>query len=215
MTEYRFATVTNPHDPTDVAIYRARLINVGHDNSWSDYFDGSTMVGFYDDGWSGRRVIDGLDPVAAEDSERAVVAYQHERWPIHQTGGDYGYSVHGLALQRAARRIALAQGYPPHVAWEADFICVPLDRGRTLYLLATGGPADQADLREEIEALNLGDIFDVEVEQYTPGGWFGGDWTPAEPGCEWWYGERAAEREFARHYPMTEFPAELLVSAQD
>ena len=79
---YRFATVTNPHNPDDVTIFRAKMINVAHENSWSDYFDGSMAVGFYDEGWNGTRVISGLDPQAEEMSERARIAYCHERYPI-------------------------------------------------------------------------------------------------------------------------------------
>lgn len=189
MSDYRFSV--SEHDGT---ITRARLYRLGDEggDSWRWYWEGDGQVAFID---GDRR--DGVYALTDnEDTERAIAAFKAER--------DYDQSG---ALDRVAVRITEQSN--------ARFICVGLDRGTDLYALAWGGDPN-GEWRDEIEAVNWGDIYRIECEEFQPGfGVAGGDWVPADEYPEEFYGEDKAMAEFARIFPLTEFPADLLVTAGD
>lgn len=190
--EWRFATVVNPHDPTDVTILRGRKYQLPSDSDhWTWYFDGDTHVAFYDEGFRGIRACTEDD----DDLHRAIMAHKMEK-----AGGKNSTG----ALDKVAQRIT---GQP-----ESRFIRVPLDRGTDLYLLAWGGDPD-GELRREVEAVWNGDIWRIEVEQFK-----GFDmrndpsWYPDDEVCEEWYGEDKADEGWVQHFPLAAFPAELLTA---
>lgn len=197
MSEYRFSTRTEGSymgEPVTV-ITRARLYRVGDDSgdSWRDYWDGDQMVAVYDD-------RDYLSPTTGSLTERVEYAMAMCRAYPNQKGQDLD-----SVLTRLARRI---EGN-----YDARFISVPIDRGVTLYALSPDGDPTGA-WRDEIEAVNWGDIYRVEVEEYK-----GLDmrndqsWYPDDDLCVEWYGEDVARAAFEKEFSLVEFPAELLVSS--
>src|SRR5690349_280198 len=104
---WRFSV--NPHDGT---ITRGRAYQLPSDwtsDAWSNYWDGDSMVGFYEEyARVGRRVLDNGN----DDNERALNAYV--------AAHNYDADPHA-ALKRLAVRLTGST--------DADFICVGLDRG--------------------------------------------------------------------------------------
>lgn len=159
-------------------------------DAWSCYWDGDWAVGFYEEYARGRRPLNDSD-----ECERAISAYQS----AHNYGGD----PHA-ALDRLAERLT---GNP-----EAQFICVGLDRGMDFYVLSWSGDPDNV-WRDEIEAVNDGDIWRIEVEEYQPGmGPDGSGWVPCDEYPEEFYGEARAMTEFEKVFPLAEFPAERVLN---
>lgn len=192
MSEYRFSTVTSPGNG-EITIYRGKVYRLPDEwttDSWSHYWDGMDTVAFYDEGYRGRRVVDGIEPV--EDAERAITALDK--------GGPE-------ALDRLAARL-----HPEPVGtysvqdWAPGYFTVPLDRGMDLYVMSWHG--DTADWRDEIEAVWNGDIWRIETEEFD-----GEQWHPADDVCEEYYGEDKAMQGFHKEFPLTEFPAEVLVGS--
>lgn len=187
MTEYRFH-VSEHGTITRGEVYRLSDWETG--DTWRHYWDSDQMVAVYDS-------RDYHSATEGEWTERA----EH----VMKMAKDYDQDV-DAAMNRLAVRLL---DNP-----EAKFIHVNVDRGVTLYALSWDGDPDRT-WAEEIDAVNNGEVYRIRTEEYTPGGWFGGDWTPADEVCEEFYGEDQAEAGFAREFPLTEFPAEMLVSAQD
>lgn len=193
MSEYRFSTVTSPGNG-EVTIYRGKLYRLPSDwtaDEWSHYWDGMDTVAFYDEGYRGRRVVEGIEPV--EDAERAITALDK--------GGPEALDV------LAARLYPCPVGTYSVQDWAPGYFTVPLDRGMDLYVLSWHGDPDNA-WRDEIEALNEGEIYRIETEVYD-----GTDWHPADDVCEQYYGEKQARAGFEREFPLDAFPAEVLVGS--
>lgn len=182
--EWRFDV--NPHDGT---ISRGRMYQLPESTeSWQFYWDGSTIAGFYDEGFRGKRI---MDTDATEDSERALAAYV--------TAANYGRDPHE-ALDAVAERIS---GDP-----DSCFISVGLNRGCDLYVHSWNGDPNN-EWRDEIEAVYNGDVWRVEVEEYDEG--WPGNWRPADEMCEEWYGEDKARAGWEKAFPLAEFPAERVI----
>jgi hypothetical protein len=191
MSEYRFSTVTTPANG-EVTIYRGkpfRLPSEWTSDEWTHYWDGDHAVGFYEEGFRGQRTLSDN-----EDSERALAAYTEAR----RHGRDEHEALDTLAVRLTGND-------------ESRFICVGLDRGRDLYVLAWGGDSDGVYARE-IEALNEGNIWRIETEVYNT---FTQSWPPADDVCEQFYGEDQMKRGFEREFPLAEFPTELFVECGD
>lgn len=191
-TDYRFSV---EHDGT---ITRARAYRLPSDwtsDTWTHYWDMDTMTAFIDGGYrDGVYAVTGCDN---DETERAIAAFKAEQDTLR--GASDG-------LDRLAKRLADNT--------DARFIHVSLDRGADLYALAWSGDPDNA-WRDEIEAVNCGDVWRIECEEFLPyvgehGAWLSSDEYPEE-----FYGEDKATSEFARIFPLTEFPAENMVSATD
>lgn len=191
MSEYRFSTVTSPgNDQT--TIYRGRLYRLPSEwttDRWSDYWDGMDTVAFYDEGYRGRRVVDGIEPV--EDAERAIAALTH--------GGPEALDTF------AARLYPRPVGYSEQ-DWAPGYFTVPLDRGCDLYVLSWHGDTDE--WRDEIEAVWHGNIWRIETEVFD-----GTEWHPADEVCDEYYGEDKAQAGFEKEFPLDAFPAEVLVGS--
>jgi hypothetical protein len=191
MSEYRFSITTTPANG-EVTLHRGkpfRLPSEWTTDSWNNYWDGDHAVGFYEEYARGRRPLGDSD-----DSERAMSAYTSAK--------NHGRDEHE-ALDTLAVRLTGNE--------EARFIVVGLDRGADLYVLAWSGDPDNT-YRDEIEALNLGDIWRIETEVYDP---FTGTWSPDDDVCEEYYGEDQMEKGFHKEFPLTEFPSEMFVTAGD
>ncbi len=179
----------------DGTITRGRVYRLPTDwssDAWSHYWEGDSQVAFYDEGFRGRRVVDGCNE---DDAARAIAALT---WGGHE------------ALDRLAVRLIGSD--------DACFTAVDLDRGTTLYALSWGG-TDTAAWRDEIEAVWNGDIYRIEVEEYHP--YMGGDgplegrWLPADEYPDEMFGEDKAQAEFEKVFPLDSFPAERLVGGTD
>lgn len=195
-TDYRFDI--SEHDGTITRARAYRLPSEWTTDEWRHYWDGVEVPAFIDEGYRGRRVLNGTN--AEEDSERAIIAYDHER--IGAPGGE------GALGRLAVRLTEQTDQREP----SARFICVGLDRGSDLYVLSWGGDPDN-EWRDEIEALNYGDIWRIECEEYRPGfGMGGSDWVTTEEYPEQFYGEDKARSEFERIFPLDAFPAEKIIS---
>jgi hypothetical protein len=189
MSEYRFMV-----DENTGTIYRAKAYRLPEDwttDAWSNYFDGD-FVGFY--------VEYGRSPSTRvlhddEDNHRAVSARTHAAIE----GADVS-----VALKKVAQRIT--------GQWDADFIHVGLDRGTDFYVMTWGPSPDWA---REIEAVNEGDIWRIEIEELLLNCGCEQHWVPADEYPEEFYGEDKATAAFASLFPLTEFPADLLVTAGD
>lgn len=195
-TDYRFTVNTEPYATTPT-ITRGRAYQLPSDwcaDSWSHYWDGTDMVAFIDGDYR-----DGIYPVKGcdnDETDRAIAAFKAEQDTL--TGSSDG-------LHRLAKRLT---DNP-----DAKFICVGLDRGTDLYALSWDGDPS-GDWAREIEAVNYGDIWRIEVEEFQPGmGMGGGDWVPCDEYSEEFYGEDKALAEFARIFEMAEFPAEMMIEA--
>jgi hypothetical protein len=189
MSEYRFCTVTTPANG-ETTIYRGKAYRLPSDwtsDSWQHYFDSDTMVGFYEEYVRGQRTL-----VDNDDSDRALAAYCSAK--------NHGADPHE-ALDRLAVRLTGNE--------DARFIVVGLDRGCDLYVLAWGGDPDNS-WRDEIEAVNNGDIWRIETEEFD-----GEQWHPADDVCEEYYGEDKAIEGFHKEFPLDAFPAEVLVGASN
>lgn len=188
---WRYATSTDSNGHTTIT--RGRPYNVGDSDTWTFYWDGMTdSVAFYDEGYRGLRVADWCDP---DEGKRATIAHSADRDFMCETG----------ALKRVAQRIT--------GNLDADFICVGLDRGIDLYVLTeTGDPS--GDWRREIENVNNGEVYRMETEEYTDL-WGPSGWQQADDWCEEWYGSDSAEKDWHEAYPLTEFPAEVMVDASN
>ncbi len=185
MSDYRYMT------NNDGTITRGRLYRLPSDwtsDAWSNYWDGNGMVGFYEEYARGQRTLHD-----DADNDRALAAYQSAK--NYDTDPD-------VALRSVARRIT--------GQWDADFICVGLDRGMDFYVLSWGGANDE--WRREIEAVSEGDIYRIECEVYLPYVGEHGCWLSEDEYPEEFYGEDKASAEFTRVFDMAEFPAERFVS---
>lgn len=186
MSEYNWR-----YDVTeDGTIYRGRVYRLGdvYGDLWQNYWDGDFTTAFtvY---WRGYPDLNGLGG-ADEDNARAIEAWKKAR--------EYGQDP-DEALNRLARRIT--------GNWESTFISVSLEHDYDLYALAWGGDPDN-EWRDEIDALNCGDVYRCEVERILPEG---GGWIEDDDVCEEWYGSDKAEAALAKMFPLDEFPAELLI----
>ena len=187
MSDYRFSTVTTPANG-ETTIYRGRLYRLPSEwttDSWSHYWDGDGMVGFYEEYARGQRML-----VDNADSERAMSAYLSAK--------NHGADEHE-ALDTLAVRLTGSE--------DSRFIVVNLDRGSDLYVLAWGGDPDNT-WRDEIEALYNGDIWRIETEVFD-----GTDWHPDDDVCDEYYGEDKARAGFEKEFPLDAFPAEVLVGS--
>lgn len=188
MSEYRF--FVNEHDGNgEPTIYRAKTVKLADDSgdSWRHYWDGDGIVAFIE----GYR--NGVTSVTSNDeTNRAVDAYAAAK----------NYSSHRPTVEGALKRVA--QRITGN--WDADFICVGLDRGYDLYALAWGGDPDRK-WAYEIEALHHGDVWRFEAQEYNV---FTESWDESD---EWdtYYGEADMMSEFLRQYPLDAFPAHLVV----
>lgn len=185
MSEYRF--FVNEHDGNgEPTIYRAKPIQLADDggDSWRYYWDGDGTVAFIEGYSRGRTAV-----TSGEDTERALNAYQ--------MGLNYDGDRDQI-LKRVAQRIT--------GNWDADFICVGLDRGSDLYALSWDGDPE-GKWADEIEALASGDVWRFEAQEYNV---FTESWDESD---EWdtYYGENHMTSEFLRQYPLAEFPAHLVV----
>lgn len=168
-------------------ITRGRIYRLDSPDEWIHYWDGVSSPAFYDEGFRGRRVVDGLDPVADADAERAIVALAK--------GGHE-------ALDTLAVRLTGND--------EACFVTVALDRGIDLYALSWDSDPDRS-WRDEIEAVYNGDVWRIEVEEYMPHVTEHGAWINADDVWDQYYGEANAEAALVEVFPETEFPAERLI----
>lgn len=204
--EWRFSV-----DENTGTITRGRLYQCGTSDDWAHYWDGSDTLAFYDEGYRGVRAIDGLD---ADDEWLARAIYAHDAVQGDQSGASASTTGHRLwrrydALDRVAVR------YTGNL--DARFLSVPLDRGTVFYMMLWSG-GDDADLcrevRDEVNAVWNNDIWRIEVEEYAPGlGYEGGDWVSADDVSEQWYGEDKGREAWGQHFPLDEFPADLLVGS--
>jgi len=189
--EWRFHIVTNPHDETDMSVYRGRKYRLPEQwtaDAWHWYWDGDSMVAFYDEGHRGLRAV-----TSGDDTDRAIAAYKAER--DGRPGADGG-------LTRTAQRI--------NENAESTFLKIALDRGTDLYVLSWDGDPD-GDLRNEVECVYHGDIWRIEVERH----FIDGSWTPDDEVPEEYHGEERAQAGFEKEFPLAEFPAEMLVEGSD
>lgn len=190
----------NDHDGNGVpTIYRARPYQLPEDysgDSWQSYWDGDGMVAFT----VGYRWLDFRQIIDSGETTRAINAYM-AAWN-HNDGRDRDIEQ---ALKRVAQRIT--------GVWDADFICVGLDRGYDLYVMTYDGDPDRT-WADEIEALYHGDVWRMEVEEYT-GDDTGLDgaylWQTSDNVCDEWYGEDKAQAAWVKDFPLDEFPAHLIV----
>lgn len=195
-TDYRYLM-----DENTGTIYRGTLRRIGDDcgEGWRNYFDGDQMVAFCD-GYA----RSGLYAVTENDDTTCAMAAYRE------SGKDEG------ALKKVAERITREWGHPTPA--DADFVRVGLDRGLDVFVLMWDATDEDTvrDYRDEIEAVWYGDVYRIEVEQYDPGmGMGGGDWSYADEVPEEWYGMRSGTDAVEREFPLSEFPAELLVEASE
>lgn len=182
----------------DGSITRGRLYQIDPSMTtdlWRNYWEGDFTVAFIDSGYSGTQVVTDDEALA----RRVADAFE-------RTGRSQRY------LDLAAQVIAAAEGAT--ASTEARFIRVGLDRGSDLYALSYDGDPTR-EWADEIEGINFGDCFRIEVEEYAPGMGPGGiDWVPTEEVCEEWHVEAKAREVFeTREFPLAEFPAELALAA--
>jgi hypothetical protein len=174
--------------PLDGTITRGRKYRLPEDYSgdmWRNYWDGDQMVAVFDNGYV-------TGPTYNDDTTRTRNAML--------MAARYDQDVDAM-LARLAPRIALGWGHP--TPWEASFIAVGIDRGVTLYALSWAGDLENT-WRDEIEAVNCGDVWRIETEE-----WDGTAWMPGEEVCAEWYGEDSAQRGFEREFPMADAPESL------
>lgn len=191
-TDYRF--FVNEHDAAPNSgvtptIYRARLVQQSPDyggDTWRYYWDGDQMCAVYDRS-------DYYSPTKDSNPEWTARAEQ-----VVRTCRDYDQDL-DAALARLAVRLF------EYDTFDARFIPVSIDRGVDLYCLSWDGDPE-GTWRDEIEAVSAGDIWQFEVEEYTGDG----KWREDDD-CEEYYGEHKAEAAFAKAYPLTEFPAHLVL----
>lgn len=193
MTEYRF--FINEHDGNGTpTILRSKPYRLGYGDEWDAYWDGSEMVAVYDSR-NYNSPTRSSNPEWTERAERVI-----------ESARQYSMDV-DKALTTLARRLF---GYneqtgEPH-APDACFIPVGLDRGVTLYCLSWAGDPDHT-YRDEVEACYHGDVWRVEVEE-----WTGDGWRQSDDVCDQWYGEDKALAAWERDFPLDAFPAEAVLA---
>lgn len=190
---YRYAVETDLNGHTTITrgrVYCLRDTGIDTSDTWRWYWDGDTVPAFtiY---WRGYPELHELSG-PTDEAERAMETWRKAR--------EYGDDETD-ALNRLARRLT--------GNWNSTFVRVSLERDFDLYALAWGGDPDN-EWRDEIEALNAGEIYRMEVQRYdtnlpSPG------WYDDDDVCEEWYGEDKAEAALAEQFPLDEFPAELLI----
>lgn len=188
-------------------ITRGRMYRLDDPDTWEHYFDGDWSEGaFYDHGWEGYQPMHDGDHTATRAISAVLLA------------NEYGSGIGATdrvdeAIDKVLRRTL--------GSWHAGYVCVGLDRGADLYvpMWDASDPEHVAVFRREIEAVNNGDVWRCEVEQYWPnvgdfdpthGGY--SNWLAADDVCDEWYGDDKAEAALAQMFPLTEFPAELVLS---
>jgi len=169
----------------DGSIYRGQIMRTGHDESWSDYWDGDGMVGFTVDWHYGSQHLTPLHK--DEANERAMTAFRLGQ------GTD--------SLDRLAPRLANNE--------DACFLHVPLDRGTDFYVLAYSGDPD-GKFRAEVEAVWNSEVYRIEEDKYLPGA---GIWREWDVTGDEHYGMSEAESAFEKEFPLAEFPAEMFVGS--
>lgn len=199
MNDYRFSIDENTGTITRARAYR--LPSEWTSDEWGHYF-GEDTVAFYDEGYRGLRAYEGEWGTDTEGCDRAMVAYSTEQDNLPRSEG---------AMKRLAVRLT---GQTDQRDPAADFIRVGLDRGVDFYVLTYNGDPDRSFARE-IEAVNEGDIWRIECEEFLPYIGEHGAWLSSDDYPEQFYGEDKALTEFARVFGLTEFPAETLVTAGD
>lgn len=173
----------------DGAVYRSRIWQTDDaSDEWQHYWDGGEHVAFYDEYARGQHIPEWAEPI---ESGRALTAHLSEKRGERGSEG---------ALDRLAERLT---GQP-----ESRFIMVGMDRGRDLFVLAWGGDRNN-EWRDEIEALNNGDVWYMEVQSFDPET---GEWEDEDMPCENWFGEDKATQAWENEYPLAEFPAEHVLT---
>lgn len=195
MSNYRYAV------DADGTITRGEIVRIGDSDTWRNYWDADGMVGFT----VTYRGSAGLEfSMLAEDSdnERAVAAWNSERTGERGSEG---------ALDRLAVRIG--QGGTEDMA-ASCFMTISLERDMDLVVLSWSG--DNSEWRNEIEAVWHGEVYRIVADkQISTVNGYDPLWLEDESDCEWYYGEDKADEELVKQFPLDEYPAEVLVSAED
>jgi hypothetical protein len=196
----------------DGTIFRGRGYELSDYDHWHDGETSSCYVGFYTGNYNNRPHIlnDSKWNEHAEDSERLLEAYKAAL--NYPQPGDRAGSVQSPITRwwgndpvtRAARRVGLAG-----VVRVSPY---PGDEYMIGYWSREGATdeARAADARataNAVEAYMIGDVWRIECEEYNT---FTQKWEHADDVCEEWIGDDFDEA-FAKEFPLTEFPAELLV----
>lgn len=177
----------------DGEILRGRPYRLGdlYGDLWRNYWDGDFTTAFtiY---WRGAAGPD-LTMLAEQETGDADRAMQ--TWRLAR---EYDQDV-DAALTRLARRLT--------GNYSSRFVGVSPEYDLDMYALSWDGDPDHT-WRDEIEAVNGGDVYRMEVERYDS---FLADWSPADDMCDEWYGVDNARAAHEREFDLTEFPAELLI----
>lgn len=175
----------------DGTILRGRPYRLGdlYGDLWRNYWDGDFTTAFtiYWRGAAGP-MLDTLTEQENGDGERAMQTWRLAR--------EYDQDV-DAALTRLARRLT--------GNYSSRFVSVSLEYDYDLYALSWDGDPDHT-WRDEIETVNCGDVYRMEVERYD-----GTGWSHDDDMCDEWYGADNARIAHEREFDLTEFPAELLI----
>lgn len=195
MTEYRYTVDDHDGTITRGRVYCLRDTGCDTSDTWQWYWDGDGIVAFTE-GWHVGRPEYHDQTGGGDDTDRVIEAIKaHREYGDDEPFIDMLNRPGGLAFRLTGN-------------WGARFITVNLDRAYDLYALSWDGDPDH-EWRDEIEALHAGEIYRMETAAFNPA--WPDNWEPQDDWCEEWYGQDKADAALERAFPLSEFPAELLV----
>lgn len=172
----------------DGVIRRATIQRVGDDDTWANYWDADQMIAFTVDWYYGSQHVNlvtyGND--VSDLGQRVIAAFE-------RTGAN--------VLDPMARFITGESD-------TAKFILVNLDRGQDMYAMCwNDDPGNK--WRDEIEAVYNHEVYRIVVDRQL----HTGVWLEDESDCTDYYGRDNADAEWEKEFPLTEYPAEMMVGS--